>query len=149
MALYSQAPWPTRPKLGVWVAKSLSCDRMDWLFFSGEPPPPPPPWEVCIVCTCLSCRPVPPRWAWSRVSVGGVHYCLGVMILFVVWVWVGDTIPVKCFSRCWVFSGIGFGPKSGDGRHDLRTLRGLQLSCQILASSSSKLSGRIHSVNFS
>ena len=36
--LYSQAPWPQRPKLGVRVAKGLSCDRMDSLFFPGEPP---------------------------------------------------------------------------------------------------------------
>ena len=31
------------PNSGVRVAKCLSCDRMDSLFFSGEPPPPPPP----------------------------------------------------------------------------------------------------------
>ena len=36
--LYSQAPWPQRPKLGVRVAKGLSCDRMDSHFFPGEPP---------------------------------------------------------------------------------------------------------------
>ena len=30
--------WPTRPKLGVWVAKALSCDCMDWLFFWWTPP---------------------------------------------------------------------------------------------------------------
>ena len=29
------------PKLGVWVAKVLSCDHMDSHFFPGEPPPPP------------------------------------------------------------------------------------------------------------
>ena len=44
--LYSQAPWPQRPKLCVRVAKALSCDRMDSLFFPGEPPPPPPPWVI-------------------------------------------------------------------------------------------------------
>ena len=42
----------------------------------------------------------------------------------VVVVWVGDTIPVKHFSRFGVFPGIGFGPKSGDRRHDFRILRG-------------------------
>ncbi len=38
--LYSQAPWPQRPKLSVRVAKALSCDRMEspFFFFSGEPP---------------------------------------------------------------------------------------------------------------
>ena len=39
----SQAPWPTRPKLRVWVAKALSCDIVV-LFFSGEPPP----WGVVL-----------------------------------------------------------------------------------------------------
>ena len=39
--LYSQAPWPQRPKLGVRVAKGFSCDRMDSLFPPSEPPPPP------------------------------------------------------------------------------------------------------------
>ena len=44
--LYSQAPWPQRPKLGVRVAKGLSCDRMDSQFFPGNPPPPPLRYSV-------------------------------------------------------------------------------------------------------
>ena len=36
--LYSQAPWPQRPKLGVRVAKALSCDRTDSLFSRWTPP---------------------------------------------------------------------------------------------------------------
>ena len=35
----SQAPWPTRPKLSVWVAKALSCDRAG--FFPLLPWTPP------------------------------------------------------------------------------------------------------------
>ena len=35
----SQAPWPTRPKLGVWVAKGLSCDTVKFFFFTVNPPP--------------------------------------------------------------------------------------------------------------
>ena len=46
--LYTQAPWPTRPKLGVWVAKALSCDRMDWLFFFPLNRPPPSPWVIVL-----------------------------------------------------------------------------------------------------
>ena len=38
--LYSQEPWPQRPKLGVRVAKALSCDRMDSLFYRWTPPSP-------------------------------------------------------------------------------------------------------------
>ena len=41
----SKAPWPTRPQIGLRVAKALSCDTDESEFFSGEPPPPPPPPE--------------------------------------------------------------------------------------------------------
>ncbi len=36
--LNSQAPWPQRPKLGVRVAKALSCDCTVWLFPRWTPP---------------------------------------------------------------------------------------------------------------
>ena len=38
----SKAPWPTRPQIGLRVAKALSCETDESVFFSGEPPPPPP-----------------------------------------------------------------------------------------------------------
>ena len=36
---YSQAPWPQRPKLGVRVAKALSCDITGVPFFPSREPP--------------------------------------------------------------------------------------------------------------
>ena len=36
----SKAPWPTRPQIGLRVAKALSCDTDESEFFSGEPPFP-------------------------------------------------------------------------------------------------------------
>ena len=55
-----------------------------------------------------------------------IEYVLGTacMAIYLIGVWVGVTIPVKCFSRCCVFPGIGFGPKSGYGCHDFIILRG-------------------------
>ena len=42
--LSSQGPWPQRLKLGVRVAKGLSCDcTIRFFFFRWTPPPPPPP----------------------------------------------------------------------------------------------------------
>ena len=43
--LYRQALWPQRPKLGVRVAKALSCDTAVLFIFSGEPPPP---WVILL-----------------------------------------------------------------------------------------------------
>ncbi len=34
----SKAPWPTRPQIGLRVAKALSCDTDESNFFLGEPP---------------------------------------------------------------------------------------------------------------
>ena len=36
--IYSQAPWPQRPKLGTNVAKGIICDVVVLFYFSGEPP---------------------------------------------------------------------------------------------------------------
>ena len=35
----SKAPWPTRPQIGLRVAKARSCNINESKFFSGEPPP--------------------------------------------------------------------------------------------------------------
>ena len=41
----SQAHWPTRPKISVWVAKALSCDTVIFLLiFLNVNPPPPELW---------------------------------------------------------------------------------------------------------
>ena len=70
--LYSQAPWPQLPKLGVWVAKVPSCDRTDSHSFSGEPPPPPPPWDIELRRgrTTEICRSVDPQGWTSKVTLG-------------------------------------------------------------------------------
>ncbi len=60
--LYSQAPWPQIPKLGVRVANALSCDRTDSLFFSGWIHPPPPP--------------LPPRYSVEKRRTTDI--CMGV-----------------------------------------------------------------------
>ena len=44
-----QAPWLTRPKIGLRVAKALSCDIVVFYFFPvNPPPPPPPPWVIVL-----------------------------------------------------------------------------------------------------
>ena len=77
--LYSQTPWPQRPKLGVRVAKGLSCDISGFFFgfFLGNTPPPPLRYRaekrqdhgICRTPTQISV--VPPLL--SSISQGGFY----------------------------------------------------------------------------